>query len=1283
MLDESAHSTCEKFMEVQMVEESTNEQIVKESQNHPEGGQSRIICPTHLIEDTPSDQDYFAPPDGIGPHERVAEAIADVILSPSEAGGKMIGVEGDWGSGKTTVIRLLKKRLDQNHDVTVFTYDAWAHEGDPLRRTFLESLIQHLQSILPTAWIDQNESNKTLDEIAKRRQEESTRTIPKATKFGRNISISLFLVPLGSPLLSEALRHDITLNLFLPWKSISLSFIFGVLLAGAPLLAIGRELVRIQWPRWKARKERGKEWYKSKEGTDEEYDWSFLRGVAITETTKTTIKAPDPTSIEFENYFCKWMGEALENEPQRKIVMVLDNLDRIDPKDARSIWSTLQIFLQCLNVTATGWFNRLWVIIPYDPNGLRLLWSNRSKDSENVSNEQGDQQTSDSLHETTNIVPESFMDKSFQLRFRVSPPVLSDWKNYLMMLSSQALPHHTPDELHKIYQVYRLIQGKDRQAITPRELKLYVNQIGAIHRQWQHEFPLDHVAYYTILCRKREDIRNKLIDGKIPDETIKSVLSTDAVANLAGLHFNVKAILGQQFLLSNDIATALQNGDDTRLKKLEEIHVNRFWTVLESIMAEKIEVLNAREIANTALSLESLNLREKQIGNERYTILASLERLATGIKIWGPFRDEVPSGIQAILKLVSNHKFSNKVTECLRMSIMNPSIKGDSPDNEATILALTKICEVLKSLGHMEALQPFTLLTEADAWVNLCPHIYRQHEQWWSFFLPNASLENISDVIKNRIKSGAFTKDTIAAIRVTQRSFEKCDWTSLAKALQDRIRAEQDPTSQETIYLLEGLSLLIRLDVTQAKNSIAFLANDGHLMHRLHQSHSEKNVKCTALLITIFLELRMGAEKPGTVGNSEAGYSALISLLQSDNYELARDIIDILDEAEKINLLLAVIDKRNYDPLIISCLRLIAESKEPERLFSPAVLMERWKVLIDYLNKDGDDRFDKLLATLCANTNLITVIQEKEGGFNYENILLYLRLCIVSSSQTFREWCRAGIELLDSKIWAAELEKDGSALILLLFLIDNGVNVTLTKPFQDALVDYTRDILIGTKKVAEGFDNKLPKYVDALRSPASRTMLRRRLISEAMNRDGKVEDVFFQIYGDFLLEDIPYFYGEKNIIARLFSPLLREKNPTGLRWMSKIFEAVPDILTKSEDRHAAEDFRERIQEEPKRKPKDADETNMLIWSIAKSLGITPKPPRLKIIKAQYWTENKREDVTEELREEISDNKLEILVSNEIKLDPDPGVRKNLTIEYAFDDISGVKEYKEGDLVTLP
>ena len=94
-------------------------------------------CPTKFLADSPATKDAF------GPHERIAEELAGLIKSGEDAA--TVGLEGGWGSGKSTVVTILNEKLQSSSDQVLMTvFDAWAHQGDPLRRTFLETLIDSI-----------------------------------------------------------------------------------------------------------------------------------------------------------------------------------------------------------------------------------------------------------------------------------------------------------------------------------------------------------------------------------------------------------------------------------------------------------------------------------------------------------------------------------------------------------------------------------------------------------------------------------------------------------------------------------------------------------------------------------------------------------------------------------------------------------------------------------------------------------------------------------------------------------------------------------------------------------------------------------------------------------------------------------------------------------------------------------------------------------------------------------------------------------------------------------
>ena len=140
-------------------------------------------CPTRLISDTPSAQDVF------GSHERVASALSGMVLA--EDGGHAIALEGTWGSGKSTVVKLLAKKLEGK----VFEFDAWAHEDDPLRRVFLERLIGFLWDRIPKK--KHKEWNQVLLELRAHEKSVTTTSIPSLSSRALVLSTFVLLAPLS------------------------------------------------------------------------------------------------------------------------------------------------------------------------------------------------------------------------------------------------------------------------------------------------------------------------------------------------------------------------------------------------------------------------------------------------------------------------------------------------------------------------------------------------------------------------------------------------------------------------------------------------------------------------------------------------------------------------------------------------------------------------------------------------------------------------------------------------------------------------------------------------------------------------------------------------------------------------------------------------------------------------------------------------------------------------------------------------------------------------------
>lgn len=75
--------------------------------------------------------------------------------------------------------------------------------------------------------------------------------------------------------------------------------------------------------------------------------------------------------------------------------------------------------------------------------------------------------------------------------------------------------------------------------------------------------------------------------------------------------------------------------------------------------------------------------------------------------------------------------------------------------------------------------------------------------------------------------------------------------------------------------------------------------------------------------------------------------------------------------------------------------------------------------------------------------------------------------------------------------------------------------------------------------------------------------------------------------------------------------------------------------------------------------------------------------KLRIVKATYGTENKNVDITQELNLAIVDDKLNLLLTNNIAGDPDVGIQKIGNIIYKFDGKKFKKEVVENSPINLP
>lgn len=1018
--------------------------------------QSDSKCPTKLIPDIPSAEDAF------DSHKRIAKTIGDLIRS--EKGGKSIAIQGDWGTGKSTAIKLLREELKQDANYIMIEFDAWAHEGDPLRLTFLETMrphIEKLDGINIKKWEDE------LAKLAQRKEVKEATTLPELKPLGKLVIFALFLVPIGTAFLNAAFRENYqwTPDWDLPvaWRFLS-EFTLGILFTLAPFLIAALSLLRA-----------------TKTGED---IWAIIFTKSPTRVRSETIKTPTPTSIEFERSFRELMENAFET-PDRRIILVLDNLDRVDPEDALSILSTLQTFLQPANR-----FPRLWVIVPYDLRGLRLLWEKRET-------EQGEAAL-------------SFIDKSFHVRFHVSAPILSNWHKYLLDLLGRAFPDHYKNhqeqrrsEFHTSYRVYSVYLAQKGRLPTPRELILYVNQIGVLHRLWIDDIPLPQMAYYALLQRdgkSTKEIVDGLVKGDIPAREYQSLLGADVQDNLAALLFNVPVKTAKQLLLRGPINEAIAQRDASRLKELQNLHEG-FWQVIENIAAEEWLGGSATSIGNAAFCLKEGGLLGRADLAEAEPLYRTLINASLGIKSWAPFDERMANDVIAIFELVREREAKGSIIRILKNITENLTAeqkdKEQPTDKQGGLLALRKVFEYLDAHN-----------------------------------LSDYFSEGVIEPVSTRLFSAKSPLQSREIGNLIEILFE---FRSAHNKGQEYI--EKLATEGYALALLNSALLGPEIDFS----SIAWS-------------------------MFVYLRVYPDPIPFPSPENPSPGYYRLINILTIGEQEsILTGVTDKLGEIiarySELDLLFNVAFSNNkHERFIVACMNIMAEKEILQSLITVDLLIEHWALFKRMgVRVPPSTKLDEIISSFINSDLILRVTKAK---FNRELARLYNSMSLQGAIEQseFRDWIEKGLKGITEEEWQEELSGEGDLVWLIIDLTTKDIRLSLPA-YSSALANQARIIASGWT-APEGSIMRRSDHSRRLMEPLdgiNRNELRNRLYSIAVDSDGNADAAFFNVYGNELSE-LNAFTDGSDFLTELFEPLVRNRNAKGLEWAADLLRKKPFLL---------------------------------------------------------------------------------------------------------------------------
>ncbi|MDR0961568.1 MAG: KAP family NTPase [Mediterranea sp.] len=494
--------------------------------------EENIVYP-HFLSSKPCGEDWF---EGKS-QDRLSEALAAHIINTDKDKRnqlpRIIGLEGGWGAGKSNVIYQLKEKLKE--DYYFFEYDAWGHQEDLQRRSFLESLTS---TLLTDKILEGKASIKikgggtkdgTWEEKLKlllaRKTETTTEKYPRLSIPIIVSALVILITPLFTFIASE-IKLPQWLTALLPFVPIILALLL-----------------------WFVGMRRNKEYRKLKNL------FVLFSDKVENDICYETISEEEPSVCEFKGWM-QSISDYIEKEGKRKLVVVYDNMDRLPSEKVKELWSSIYTFF------SEGGFANIWAIIPYDRKHLACAFGEASDKQE---------------------LNTYFINKTFPIIYRVTPPVMTDFKSIFARLYKEAFGTTESEYQEMVNRIFRL----EKPNSTVRDMIIFINQLVELKSIWKTSIDIVSMAIFIIKkgCFEDDDPVKAILDKKYSDEILSKIIHNDESLQktMPALFYGILPDDAEQIPITRYIEQSLK-GENGEYNINNYCNYNHFTTVLNEVI---------------------------------------------------------------------------------------------------------------------------------------------------------------------------------------------------------------------------------------------------------------------------------------------------------------------------------------------------------------------------------------------------------------------------------------------------------------------------------------------------------------------------------------------------------------------------------------------------------------------------------------------------------------------------------------------------------------------------
>ena len=254
----------------------------------------------------------------------------------------------------------------------------------------------------------------------------------------------------------------------------------------------------------------------------------------------------------------------------KTLIIVFDNMDRLPSHIVESLWSSIHSFF------SDKTYKHIKVLIPFDRLHVQQAFKNEDIKGECFGND--------------------FINKTFDVVFRVPPPIMSGWQQYMYDMWKKAFGDDAELSI-SVTQIYDALCKNH----TPRKIIAFINEIAAIKMTMRDEIPDCYIALFVF---GKEYIDKKPIDQLLAPSFMGDVKfeyekDPNTIKYLSALYYQLPVEKALDVVFTREATDALNSGNAERLHEMME-HIE-----LSAILGNAIlKVTNIEKASNTLAALD-------------------------------------------------------------------------------------------------------------------------------------------------------------------------------------------------------------------------------------------------------------------------------------------------------------------------------------------------------------------------------------------------------------------------------------------------------------------------------------------------------------------------------------------------------------------------------------------------------------------------------------------------------------------------------------------------------